>query len=76
MTEMRKITAFLPAKLVATAQSATGEGITETLRRALEALNHAEWCRKMLELEGKVQLHIDLERLREDRSFDADGTSI
>lgn len=76
MTEMRKITAFLPAKLVATAQSATGEGVTETLRRALEALNHAEWCRKMLELEGQVPLELDLDALRADRSFDADGSAV
>lgn len=76
MTEMRKITAFLPAKLVATAQSATGEGVTETLRRALEALNHAEWCRKMLELEGQVPLAIDLDALREDRPLDADRPTV
>lgn len=76
MTEMRKITAFLPAKLVATAQSATGEGVTETLRRALEALNHAEWCRKMLELEDQVPLAIDLDALREDRPLDADRPTV
>ena len=61
MTEMRKITAYLPAKILASAQVASGEGVTETLRIALEKYAHAEWCRKLLELEGKVRLDIDWE---------------
>ena len=76
MTEMRKITAILPAKLLAASQAATGEGVTETLRRALEAMNHADWCRRMLALEGRVPLDIDLDALREDREFDASGNVV
>ena len=76
MTAMRKITAIIPAELLASAQSYTGEGVTETLRIALERLAHAEWSRKMLELEGMVKLDIDLEALREDREFDAHGNVI
>jgi len=69
MGDMRKITAFLPSELLASAQAYTGEGVTETLRLALEQLAHAAWCRRMLELEGKVTFDIDLEALREDREF-------
>ena len=76
MGDMRKITAFLPAELVASAQSLTGQGITETLRLALEQMAHAAWCRRMLELEGKVDIDIDLEALREDRDFDELGAVI
>ncbi len=76
MSEMRKITAFLPAELMATAQASTGEGVTETLRQALEQLAHAAWSRRMLELEGKITFDIDLEALREDRAFDEHGNVI
>ncbi len=76
MTEMRKITAFLPAKLLASAQAYTGEGITETLRLALEELKRREWGRRALALEGKVKLDIDLEELRRDREFDEFGNVI
>ncbi len=76
MTAMRKITAIIPADLLSSAQSYTGEGVTETLRIALERLAHAEWSRKMLELEGKVKLDIDIAALREDRDFDENGDVI
>jgi hypothetical protein len=74
MSETRKITAFLPAKLRADAQAIVG--VTETLRAALEAFNRAAWYRKMLELEGKVAIDIDLDALREDGEFDEHGAVI
>jgi len=67
---MRKITAILPANLLATAQAYTREGVTETLRLALEQLAHSAWSRRLLDLEGKVRFDIDLDALREDREFD------
>ncbi len=76
MTATRKITAFLPADLLATAQGHTGEGVTETLRLALEKLNYAAWCKRMLELRGKVKFEFDLDELREDREFDEHGNVI
>ena len=76
MSEMRKITANLPAKVLETAQSNTGQGVTETIRLALEALNHAAWCRQMLELRGKLRFDFDLDELREDREFDEHGNVI
>ena len=42
----------------------------------MEELNRAAWYKKMLELEGKVQIDIDLEALREDREFDEFGKVI
>jgi hypothetical protein len=76
MSEMRKITAFLPAEVLDAAQANTGQGVTETIRLALERLNHAEWCRKMLALEGKVRFDFDLDELREDREFDEHGNVV
>ncbi len=73
MSEMRKITAFLPADLLAHAQANTGVGVTETLREALEGLNRAAWYRKMLALEGKVTVDLDLEAMRADREFGEAG---
>lgn len=70
MFEMRKITAILPVDLLATAQAHTHEGVTETLRLAVEHLAHSAWSRRMLELEGKVRFDLDLDMLREDREFD------
>ena len=75
MGEMRKITAILPTRLLAAAQEATGEGVTETLRRALETLAHSDWSRRMLALEGRVTLDVDIDALREDRPIKRpDGT--
>jgi len=70
MSEMRKITAFVPAKLLASAQAYTHEGITETLRRGLEKLAHERFYEGMIALRGKVKLDIDLNALREDRDLE------
>lgn len=76
MGETRKVTAFLPADLLATAQSYTGEGVTETLRIALERLRHTEWSKRLRALRGKVHLDLDLDELREDREFDEHGNVV
>jgi hypothetical protein len=73
MNETRKITAFIPTKLLETAQSYTHQGVTETLRIALERLAQSEWSRQMLELRGTIKLDGDLAKLREDRAFDERG---
>ena len=73
MTEMRKITALVPVQLLDAAQACTGEGVTETLRQALQALANKQFGRRLLELRGKVFLDLDLEDLRRDRAFDDDG---
>ena len=73
MTAMRKITAILPEDLLKTAQQNSGDGLTQTLRKALESYNHKQWSRRMLAAEGKVRLDLDLNELREDREFDDAG---
>ncbi len=76
MTEMRKITAFVPAKLLQSAQEHTKKGIAETLRIALEKMAHEEFYQGMMALRGKLKLDIDLEQLRKDREFDEHGNVI
>jgi hypothetical protein len=73
MSEMRKITAFVPAQTLAAAQAYTGEGVTETLRIALEKLARASFYERFRALRGKVKFDIDLDTLREDREFDEHG---
>lgn len=63
----RKVTAHLPAALLARARRATGEGVTETLRQGLETLTEAKAARDLRQLRGKVRLSIDLKDLRRDR---------
>ena len=77
MSEMRKITAFVPAKLLASAQAYTGEGVTETLRQGLEKLAHQAFYDRLRALKGKVKFDdFDLDELRRDREFDAHGNVI
>lgn len=69
MTEMRKITAFIPAELLATAQAYTGEGVSETLRVALRRMCESWAYKRLLELQGTIDLEADgvtLDMLRED----------
>ena len=76
MTEMKKITAFVPASLLASAQEETGEGISETLRIGLQKLALQRFYRGMRELRGKVQIDIDIDALREDKEYDGSGNVI
>ncbi|MEO9213858.1 MAG: hypothetical protein ABI242_12010 [Caulobacteraceae bacterium] len=73
MTEHRKITAFIPADLLARAQANSGASLTETLKIALDEYNRGEWYRQALDLAGKVNLDLDLVALRKDREFDEGG---
>jgi hypothetical protein len=76
MTEMRKITAILPTELLATAQAYTGAGVAETLKIALERLARETFYSRLRELRGKVHLDPDLEELRQDREFNAQGNIV
>lgn len=64
MAEMHKITAFIPAELLASARAYTGEGISETLRIGLQQLVHERACRKLLDMRGKVKFEHDWRELR------------
>jgi hypothetical protein len=77
MTEVRKITAFVPVEALAAAQAYTGEGVTETLRIALETLARESFYKRLKALKGKVKFDdFDLDELRRDREFDAHGNVI
>ena len=64
MSEMRKITAILPAELLTCAMEATGLGLTETLRQALRDLNHRAASLRLLTMRGKVDFELDWRTLR------------
>ena len=69
MTEMKKITAFVPARLLASAQEETGVGISETLRIGLQKIAHERFYKGMQELRGKVDFEYDIDASREDKDF-------
>jgi hypothetical protein len=73
MTEMKKITAFVPAGLLASAQEETGVGISETLRIGLQKIAHERFYKGMQELRGKVDFDYDLDASREDKDYDFGG---
>jgi hypothetical protein len=66
MTELKKVTVMLPADLLARATTATGKGITPTIREGLEAMAAAKAYEGLRRLRGKVKLSIDVDRLRRD----------
>lgn len=56
----------LPDDLVEKALAATGEGLTPTVRRGLEALVTVHSFEKVRALRGKVKFSIDHDALRRD----------
>ena len=61
---IRRITANLPAELLERAQEITGKGITETLVEGLERIRRQRAYERILALEGKVKLDINIDELR------------
>jgi len=69
MTEMRKITVFLPADLLESCQRITDKGVSETLRIALRELLHDSARRELMAVMGKLDLEADgltLQQLRDE----------
>jgi hypothetical protein len=66
MKSERKITVMLPIDLVERAQKASGESLTETIRRGLEIVAAKHAYKTLLALKGKFDLGIDLNELRDD----------
>lgn len=64
---IRKITLEIPADLLEQAQSATGAGITETVRQGLEAMAASQARRVLLEAEGTLRSLTSWKKLKEDR---------
>jgi hypothetical protein len=63
----RKITLHVPDDLLKSAQKASGQGITETVRQGLRLVAAGETFRRVAGLRGAVKFSVDLRRLREDR---------
>ncbi len=63
----KKITLFIPEDLLQKAQKHTGQGITPTIRQALELLAAKPVYDEIRKMRGKYQFKIDLDKLREDR---------
>jgi hypothetical protein len=66
MKDLKKVTVVLPADLLERATTATGKGITPTIREGLEAMAAVHPFEGMRRLRGKVKLSIDVEQLRRD----------
>jgi len=64
---VRKVTVLLPEDLLRRATTASGEGVTPTLRRGLELVAAKDAYRQLLKLKGKFDLNLDLNELRRDR---------
>ncbi len=65
--DLQKITVEIPKSLLSAAQKETGKGITQTVTAGLEKLKATRAYKKLLALEGSINLKIDLDQLREDR---------
>ena len=57
----------MPIEVLRRAQAATGKGITETVREALDHLASAKAAEELRGLRGTMRLELDLDDLRQDR---------
>ena len=64
----KKITVHVPEDLLRRALEATGEGITPTVRRALELVAAGRVYEDLRRLRGRVKFSVSVEQLREDAS--------
>jgi hypothetical protein len=69
MAELRKITVQVPKRDLEMAQELTGQGVTETVRVALQRLAQVQAQQQARSLRGTFQFTIDLDELREDRKW-------
>lgn len=65
--ETRKITVEIPQALLEKAQQASGTGITQTIRTALQILAASQVYDRLLQMQGKVRFSRTYEELKEDR---------
>jgi len=63
----RKVTIEVPAELLEKAQSATGAGITQTIRTGLQLVAASEAYAHLRQLRGKVRFSRTFEELKADR---------
>jgi hypothetical protein len=69
MSELKKITVQVPERDLELAQKFTGEGVTETVRAALKKLASIQAQHELLKLRGTFKFSLDLDELREDRTW-------
>ncbi len=67
MGKLRKITVEVPETTLKRAQRVAGEGVTGTVRRALEELARSDVFEDLLALRGVARFTESLDRIREDR---------
>ena len=67
METARKITVEVPEQLLAEAQRASGEGITQTVRTGLQLLAASRTYARLRRLRGKVRFARSWEELKTDR---------
>ncbi|MBU0505848.1 MAG: hypothetical protein ABII18_12445 [bacterium] len=67
MDHAKKITIFVPEALLKNALSATGQGITATIKQGLELVSARRAYKGLRKMRGKVDFSIDTKTLREDR---------
>jgi len=65
--ETRKITVEVPQGLLEKAQQASGAGITQTVRTALQILAASQVYDRLLKMRGVVRFSRTYEELKEDR---------
>ena len=66
--KIQKITTHLPKELLQNAQKITHQGITGTIKIALQQLTNAQICNNIRKFRGKVKFSIDLNELRKDKN--------
>ena len=64
--ELKKITIEVPADLLERATTASGQGITPTIRRGLELVASSAAYARLRQMKGKVKFSVQLSKLRED----------
>ncbi len=67
METARKITIEVPPDLLQKAQSATGSGITQTVRTGLQLVAASEAYARLRQLRGKVRFTRTIAELKADR---------
>ena len=67
MGTARKITVEVPAELLETAQKASGEGITQTVRTGLQLVAASHTYARLRQLRGKVRFSRAARELKADR---------
>lgn len=66
MNPMKKITVEVPSEVLDAAM-ADGASLSETVRVALREFAHRQASKRLLAMEGKLDLGLDLNELRKDK---------